>query len=53
MSPLTKHQYQKYQQLLIILGITFVVSPFLQAGIGSGLMRHHRPEMRLAIVHEF
>ncbi|MEM9809380.1 MAG: potassium channel family protein [Cyanobacteria bacterium P01_D01_bin.56] len=36
MSPLLKkHHHQKYRQLLIVLAVTFVVSPFLQTGIGN------------------
>lgn len=36
MSPLIKKQHhKKYRQLLIVLAVTFVVSPFLQAGIGN------------------
>ncbi len=30
-----RHHRQKYRQLLIVLAITFVVSPFLQASIGN------------------
>ncbi|MEM7795955.1 MAG: potassium channel family protein, partial [Cyanobacteria bacterium P01_C01_bin.118] len=38
MSPLIKNQHhQKYRQLLIVLAVTFTVSPFLQAGIGNVL----------------
>ncbi|WP_228016118.1 potassium channel family protein [Leptolyngbya ectocarpi] len=35
MSPLLQHKTQKYRQLLIVLAVTFVVSPFLKAGIGN------------------
>lgn len=35
MNPLLRHKTQKYRQLLIVLAITFVVSPFLKAGIGN------------------
>ena len=30
-----KHEHQKYRQLLTVLAITFVSSPFLKAGIGN------------------
>ena len=33
-----KNKNQKYRQLLIVLATTFVVSPFLQAGIGNILL---------------
>ncbi len=35
MSRLIKHHHQKYRQLLIVLAVTFLVSPFLRAGIGN------------------
>lgn len=35
MNPLLQHKTQKYRQLLIVLAVTFVVSPFLKAGIGN------------------
>ncbi|MEM7062136.1 MAG: potassium channel family protein [Cyanobacteria bacterium P01_B01_bin.77] len=35
MKPLLQHKTQKYRQLLIVLAILFVVSPFLNAGIGN------------------
>lgn len=38
MNPLLQHKTQKYRQLLIVLAVTFVVSPFLKAGIGNILV---------------
>ena len=35
MTPLLKAKHQKYRQLLFVLIFTFVVSPFLQAGLGN------------------
>ncbi|MBX2863644.1 MAG: two pore domain potassium channel family protein [Leptolyngbyaceae cyanobacterium MAG.088] len=35
MSPLLKNKHQKYRQLLIVLAVIFMVSPFLKAGIGN------------------
>lgn len=35
MKSFRKNKHQKYRQLLIVLIFTFVVSPFLQAGVGN------------------
>ncbi|MEM8612099.1 MAG: potassium channel family protein [Cyanobacteria bacterium P01_H01_bin.105] len=53
MNSLPKHNHQKYRQLLTVLAVTFVVSPFLKAGIGNILSISLLLYTLIVVVHSF